>query len=158
MTISFAIFGAVFAVEAGEILSEMQKLSFQDGVEQIWSAGEITSLLQSPGTHAMVVSDHGHPMGFILTRQVAEEAEILTICVLPEYRKKGIARKTLQEFYDRSALNGVKEIFLEVSENNHAAISLYVKNGFEKVGRRQNYYGGRGAEKQDALVMKCTLK
>lgn len=154
MTYSFEIFG----VEAAEILSEMQKRSFKGSIEQVWSPEEMASLLQSPATSALVISQTEQPLGFIVSRQVVQETEILTICVLPEHRGRGIGSHLLQEFYRRAALDGIREIFLEVRESNDAAIILYQKNNFEIVGRRKGYYGGKGAKKQDAMVMKYSAQ
>lgn len=150
MTISFKVFGS----EVAEMLSEMHGLSFQDGGEQIWSAGEIASLLQGSGVHVMVVSEKSRSIGFLMWRQVGDEAEILIICILPAHRTKGVASQLLQKFYGKIQGNGVRQIFLEVNENNRAALILYEKNGFETVGRRKDYYGDRGDQKQDALIMK----
>lgn len=147
MTVSFEVFG----VQAAEMLSEMHRLSFQEGP---WSTKAIALLLQGHGTYVMVVSDRGKPTGFLMWREAADEAEILTICILPEHRAKGAACELLQEFYGKAKNNGVREIFLEVNENNKVAIMLYGKNGFEFVGRRKEYYGGKGGQKQDALIMK----
>lgn len=150
MTISFKILGP----EAAEMLSEMHRLSFQEDGEQIWSAEEMASLLLSPGAHVMVVSDKGEPTGFLMWREAGDEAEIITICVLPALRSKGMASQLLQKFYGKTKDKDVRQIFLEVNENNKAALMLYEKNGFETVGRRKDYYGGRGVQKQDALIMK----
>ncbi|PCI49319.1 MAG: ribosomal-protein-alanine acetyltransferase [Alphaproteobacteria bacterium] len=144
MTVAFEIFG----VQAAEMLSQIHGRSFQD---QRWSAGEIAALLQGPGVCAMVVSDSGQPTGFLLWRQVCDEVEILTICILPGYRARGMASQLLREFYGK--IKGGKRILLEVNENNAAAIILYEKNGFETVGRRKDYYGGQGGRKQDALIL-----
>lgn len=150
MIISFKLFGP----EAAEILSELHRLSFPADGEQIWSTGEIKSLFQGPDTYALMVLDREQPAGFLMWRQVADEAEILTICILPAYRCKGLAGQLMQNFYGKIRDKDVKTVFLEVNENNRAALVLYGKNGFETVGRRQNYYGGKGAKKQHALMMK----
>ena len=34
----------------------------------------------------------------------------------------------------------VSDLFLEVRESNEAAIELYLKKGFEVIGRRKQYY------------------
>ncbi len=147
MTISFEIFG----VQAAELLSEMHRMSF---LQDPWSAEAIELLLMGSGVFAMVVTQTEQPIGFLMWREVAGEAEILTICILPEHRTKGVASHLLQKFYSETKDNGVSKIFLEVNENNKAAIILYEKNGFEAVGRRKDYYGGKGCQKQDALIMK----
>lgn len=147
MTISFEIFG----VQAAEIFSEMHGRSFKDNQ---WSVKEFTSLLQGPGVHAMMVLKQQKPAGFVLWREAADEAEILTICILPSYRTKGMASRLLKNIFDKAKSHGIRKFFLEVNENNNPAVMLYEKNSFEIVGRRKDYYGDKGAEKQDALIMK----
>ncbi|MBL4613239.1 MAG: ribosomal protein S18-alanine N-acetyltransferase [Emcibacter sp.] len=153
MTVSVQMFGG----EAAEILSEMQARSFQDTPEQLWSGKEFAALFQHSGTKAMILSVAAETAGFLMWRQVADEAEILTIAVLPACRGRGLGQRLLEEFYEQARVAGVRDIFLEVRADNKAAESLYAKAGFDRVGRRKNYYGGRGAEKQDALIMKYSL-
>ena len=148
---SFQLFGP----EAGELLSGIQTLSFQDGGEQLWSVAEITALLQNSGTVALVILEAIEPVGFLIWRQMADEAEILTIAVLPDYRGKGMGYDLLQEFQDQAISCDITKAFLEVREDNMSALRLYEKTGFEVVGRRKDYYGGRNGQKRDALVMKC---
>ncbi|PCI34561.1 MAG: ribosomal-protein-alanine acetyltransferase [Alphaproteobacteria bacterium] len=150
MTVSYQIFGP----EAAGMLSEMHRLSFQGGGEQIWSSSDMTTLLAGSGVRALMVSEQSQPVGFILWREAGEEAEILTICIEPAHRARGLAGGLLQEFYGIISGSSVKDVFLEVNETNASALVLYERNGFETVGRRKNYYGGRGGDKQDALVMR----
>ena len=150
MTVSFQVFGT----EAADMLSEMHGDSFQGSGEQVWSPADMASLLEGPGVRAMVVSEQNKPAGFVLWREAGEEAEILTICIVRTHRARGLACGLLQKFYGIMAGCGVTEIFLEVNETNASALVLYERNGFEIVGRRKNYYGRRGGEKQDALIMK----
>lgn len=164
MNISFNM----VAGEAAEVLSKMQDLSFQDGPEQVWSPREMALLLRSTGVMAMVMlsekSSGGVPLGFIIWRELLDEAEILSLCILPKFRKQGLGRQILQELTLRTEKSGIKEIFLEVREDNQEALSLYDKNDFKVVGRRKNYYERPGAVKNgeditsgkmtDALIMK----
>ncbi len=150
MTYSFKIFGA----QAAEMLSEIHRLSFQDDSQQIWSPEAMETLLQGPDTHVMVVSQQQQPIGFLMWRRMIDEAEILTICILPIHRAKGAASQLLQQFYRNTKENGIRHIFLEVNENNRAALKLYEKKGFASVGQRKKYYDNKTSGKQDALTMK----
>ena len=48
----------------------------------------------------------------------------------------------------------IKTIFLEVGQNNIAAINLYLKFGFEQYGIRKEYY----KNKENAILMKRQIK
>src|SRR5205823_1311599 len=60
-----------------------------------WSAHEIAALMAAPGGYALVV-DVIDPVGFILCRAVAGEAEILTLAVRPAARRRGVGRALLE--------------------------------------------------------------
>ena len=45
------------------------------------------------------------------------------------------------KFLTFAAAAGAKVMFLEVAEENQPAMALYAKAGFEKAGRRPDYYG-----------------
>jgi ribosomal-protein-alanine N-acetyltransferase len=78
-------------------------------------------------------------------------SEILTIAVLPEERRKGIARRLLS---DLVAALGAGPVFLEVAVDNGPALALYRSIGFSVVGRRKDYYAAESGGPTDALVMK----
>ena len=78
--------------------------------------------------------------GFILCSAASDQCEILTICVLPEWRCKGVAKNLIQNVIEKAKNTGVKEIFLEVAENNKIARNLYLGLGFKEFGRREGYY------------------
>ena len=89
----------------------------------------------------------GDPLaGFILIRQIADQSEILTIVTDPSQRRQGIARRLIGAGMKNAAQTGAAVMFLEVAEDNAAAIELYKSVGFSRIGRRPAYYrrpGGR---------------
>jgi [ribosomal protein S18]-alanine N-acetyltransferase len=96
----------------------------------------------------------GHSLvGFILSRLVAGEAEILSVAIKPGWRGRGFSRPLLDLHLRRLAGLGTGTVFLEVDEKNAPAVRLYRKAGFYDVGRRTGYYGG-GAT---ALVLRRDL-
>ena len=80
------------------------------------------------------------------------EAEILTLAVHPEARRQGLARRLISAAIDHLA---VEKIFLEVAEDNHAAVALYQACGFAESGRRVNYYKNADGSRSDALLMQA---
>lgn len=82
--------------------------------------------------------------------QIFEEAHIVTIEVLPEYRKQKIATALMINLVDECYKQMIKYITLEVRESNIAAISLYEKFGFSTIGMRKKYYQDND---ENALIM-----
>lgn len=87
---------------------------------------------------------------FIVWRQIADEAEIISIGVAPIARRTGIASALLQIVENDLKKNGATSIFLEVDESNIPAINLYKNSGFQNVGTRPNYYENG----HNAIIMK----
>jgi ribosomal-protein-alanine N-acetyltransferase len=96
----------------------------------------------------------GALLGWAGVMVVAATAEILTVGVIPAARRRGLAVRMLADLLAEAARRGAREVFLEVRVDNEAAISLYEREGFSRVGLRRGYYDhGR----VDALVMRADL-
>lgn len=91
--------------------------------------------------------------GFVLARAAADEAEILTLAVVPAWRRRGLGAALLAAAQRRAASLGAAQLFLEVAADNDAARALYAGAGFEAVGLRRGYYAGG----RDALVLRRAL-
>ena len=109
-------------------------------------------LLATPG--ALLVERKG---AFALGRCIADEAELLTIAVDPDSRRRGIGRVCLLEFEQVAHAAGARTAFLEVAANNVAAIALYRVTGWENIGIRRGYYLDAAKNRFDALVMRKPL-
>ena len=105
-----------------------------------WRAEEFAALLRQPGVAGWIASGLRTTEGFILVRAAADEAEILTLAVAPECRRKGLASSLLREVFDQLRGGNALRLFLEVAADNAAALALYGRNGFEVCGRRPAYY------------------
>lgn len=138
-------------VDAAELLAGLHARA----VEAPWSAADIARLLENPSAFALVWRE-GELRGFVLAWAVAAESEILTLAVVPEARRKGVGSGLVAAAGAAALLRGSGSMLLEVAETNAAARALYVKLGFEPVGRRGGYYAGAGAA-TDAIVLRRTL-
>jgi len=87
---------------------------------------------------------------FIILSCAAGQSEILTIATAETARRKGLAGQLLHDMRAELESQKVTEIFLEVAEDNHAAMALYKKSGFQPIGRRPGYY--RRAEGRVAAI------
>jgi ribosomal-protein-alanine N-acetyltransferase len=69
-----------------------------------------------------------------------DKAEIVTLYVNEERRREGVASLLVGNVLERLQAIDVRCVTLEVSVNNHAAISLYEQQGFQAVALRKQYY------------------
>jgi ribosomal-protein-alanine N-acetyltransferase len=119
------------------------------GARQRWGADAMALQLGLPGAFGLLAG----PDGFVLARVAADEAEILTLAVVPSARRQGLARQLLLGAIARAVQLGAAAILLEVAEANTAARALYAGLGFTQVGLRRGYY----AQGMDALVLRLDL-
>lgn len=117
--------------------------------DQRWGADAIRLMLEMPGAFGL----HRPGLGFVLARVAADEAEILTLAVVPEARRQGHGGALLAAAMACAAMRGARALFLEVSDRNMAACALYGAAGFVEVGRRPRYY----TDGSDALVLRRDL-
>lgn len=129
------------------VLAAMHRICFAEP----WDEAAMAGLLSMPGTYGFLVGNV--PEGFILCRVAADEAEVLTLLVLPPYRRCGIASDLLRAGMQTAREAGAAAMFLEVAANNAAGLALYQAEGFQQVGLRRRYYGGV----TDALVLRREL-
>ena len=86
------------------------------------------------------VETNGALAAFIIISHAADQAEVLTLATAAPFRRKGLGRALLTEAALVLKSRDVAELFLEVAEDNHAAIALYRTAGFDPIGRRPAYY------------------
>jgi ribosomal-protein-alanine N-acetyltransferase len=123
-----------------------------------WSADDILRFAEDRGGFALIAAGDetgAPPAGFILCRLIAGEAEVLTLAVRPDKRRRGLARALLEAAMTLAGPTATA-MFLEVAADNPGAAALYAGAGFETVGRRAGYYGRSGGS-VDALVMRRAL-
>ena len=113
--------------------------------------------MQGPGAVVFAGEAADGPLGFVLLRRLAGEAEIITLAVRPDRRRCGVGRALVQAAVGAAAASHAEVMWLEVAVDNEAAIALYHCAGFETVGRRPRYYANGGGEATDALVMRHVL-
>lgn len=133
-----------------------------EAFRRAWSDGEFSSLLLQPAVFGFLACEPGkartRASGFVLAREAAGEAEILTIGVLPRARRMALGWRLMRAAIAEAGSRGAEEMFLEVDETNSAAIALYTKLKFIKAGERKAYYAHPGEAATAALVMRLDLR
>ncbi len=130
-----------------------------EGFFRSWSENEFLQMLSDKQKNpCLIACDKKRKIaGFIMLRQMGEEAEILTIITAKKWRKKGVGKALMRAAIDYLTMSPVRKFFLEVAKENKSAISLYQQFGFEKVGERENYYILENDKKASALIMALNL-
>ena len=132
-------------------------LEIEAGFTAPWSREMfLQELRQEEGTAASLVAEiDGRVVGYILWWFVADEVHIVNLAVHAGSRRRGLARRLLDEVFRRARTRGMAIATLEVRFHNTAAIQLYEGLDFRKVAIRKAYYADNG---EDALVMLKVLE
>ena len=138
------------------VLVSMERVLFADSP---WSMGQFKEEFKGvPNSRHFIVAtnDQDQIVGYAAVLVVAAgvEADVLTVAVLPEYTRQGIATHFMKTLEDWSASNQAPAMMLEVGTDNISAITLYEKLGYQKISTREGYYGPG----LDAFVMRKELK
>lgn len=96
-------------------------------------------------------SPHQEPViGFVGVWLIAEETHIVTIAVRDAYRRRGVGELLLIAAIELALMNEREMISLECRASNDAAIALYDKYRFQRLGIRPHYYSDN---REDAIIM-----
>jgi len=123
-----------------------------------WSEDEFERLLADRQVVAHRAMSGAVLAGFILSRMVAGEAEILSVAVARRWRGRGLGRRLVDLHLGRLAGLGVATVFLEVEDGNQPAVRLYEGAGFRDVGRRPGYYPQASGAPAPARVLRRDLR
>ncbi len=137
----------ILAIEQRSFRWPWGRLSFEGELSCQNAANFIVKSADS-GTGEQVIA-------YAFVRLVADELHLLKIAVSPAWRGKGIARQLLERCFHAGIEKGANSVHLEVRPSNSPAVELYLKLGFEVIGRRPKYYKDT---KEDALLMVKHLK
>jgi ribosomal-protein-alanine N-acetyltransferase len=139
-----------------EYLCAMEKIYTQSFYE-FQPKCSIEQYLLSPRTWALIafvrIKGGNIPAGYVLARNAADEAEILSIGVAPTFRKRGVGSALLTKMEGIAHIRGARSIFLEVGIYNQNARALYSKAGYQVIGQRPNYYKKATGKRVTALVL-----
>lgn len=130
------------SIENLEKLYEIEKKCFQ---REAFTKQQIAQLLTDSNSICFVSRVKGEIVGFIIGKtyrnKKSANGHILTIDVSLAHRRKGVGLKLLQRIEKAFKDESVKICYLEVREDNIAALNLYQKFGYKRTGRLKNYYG-----------------
>ena len=126
-----------------EFLASPKSLDFKD----CWNSSQYASSFDEGRFFGFIIKDGEENLGFITYTLGLDDADIESVYVFSESRKKGVGFALLQRAIEDLAKK-VEKIFLEVRKNNLSAINLYEKCGFKQISIRKKYY----SDGEDAVV------
>ena len=134
------------------VLVSMERVLFADSP---WSMGQFKEEFKGvPNSRYFLVATNeaDQIVGYAAVLVVAPgvEADVLTVAVLPDYARQGIATHFMNELEKWSKGKQALAMMLEVGVANSGAIALYEKLGYQTIATRKNYYG----QGLDAFVMR----
>ncbi|MES2985406.1 MAG: N-acetyltransferase [Pseudomonadota bacterium] len=135
-------------------LAELHKGCFAKG----WSHLEFESFFERAGVFAAIAYHSNHaPVGFVLCWLIEDQCDLLSMGVLPDYRRDGVGQMLLDFALQNAASLRASHMVLEVNINNTAAQTLYEAQGFEKFSIRKGYYTNADGTLADAVCMRKPL-
>jgi len=121
-----------------------------------WTRGNFADSLNA-GYSAWVLRDAiGVLQAYAIMMLAVDEAHLLNLSVARDAQRRGLGWRTLEWIAEVARGHGAHTLLLEVRPSNPAALRLYQRYGFERVGLRRGYYPARDG-REDALVMRVTL-
>ena len=119
--------------------------------EQPWGHGVFLDCIGA-GCECRVLERRRDVIGYALMSVGACECHLLNLCIDPRFQRRGHGRRLLRRMLGIAAGRGVARAILEVSVTNPSAMQLYLSEGFNRIGRRRNYYPSSHG-REDAVVL-----
>jgi tRNA threonylcarbamoyl adenosine modification protein YeaZ/ribosomal-protein-alanine acetyltransferase len=122
--------------------------------KEAWNMAQLKEEFAGKDRMYVVGEFGGELIAYAGVVNLAGTADVLTLTVADEHRRKGIGRELLRRLIDWSRTQKCEAIMLEVRVRNEEAIPLYESFGFIEISRRKDYYGPG----KTAIVMRKEFK
>ncbi len=123
---------------------------------QPWTSGIFKDCLRVGYLCWVCKENNTELVGYLIQSIAAEEMHILNVCIHPNKQRMNLGTLLVQHAESLALRRNTHTSFLEVRPSNIAAIRLYQKLGYEKIGLRKNYYPVEGG-REDGIVMSKKL-
>lgn len=117
--------------------------------QDAWPAEQFRGEIGKPTRFFLVAESEGEIIAYAgaFLPSAGGEADIMTIAVKTQFRRKGIAKELISRLELWAKARGAIAMMLEVDVTNSDAITLYTNLSYETLNIRKNYYGyGRDAQ------------
>ena len=102
----------------------------------------------------LVAEIDGCIVGDIISRILADKAELASLAIHPAYRRHGVGAALIDEAVKRVKAYGIDHIDLEVRKTNRAGLRFWKKTGFVLMGEQPGFY----EDGETALQMRKFIK
>ncbi|MGO1345916.1 MAG: ribosomal protein S18-alanine N-acetyltransferase [Bifidobacterium psychraerophilum] len=120
-----------------------------------WSEALVRQEINAPARNYLVdEGPEGGIRGYAGYWYDGDDAELMTIGVAKRWQRRGIAIHLLEYLLSQAHQQGARRMLLEVRVDNEAAISMYARLGFLRIGLRKRYYQPEGV---DAYTMSLDI-
>ena len=92
-------------------------------------------------------------IGYLRCWMVEDTVDIINVVIDKNYQHHGFGQALFSQMEEEAKINNCNNIMLEVKENNTQAINFYLKQGYEQISIRKNYY----QDHSNALIMKKVI-
>lgn len=160
MPMQVAELDEVLAIESISHIHPWTKGNFSDSL----SAGhwaycirpQVNQAQAMPGSYL----DQQVLWAYCILYPAVDELHLLNITVAPKLRQLGLGSRMMAAIEGVAAQQKIPRIILEVRPSNDAAVTLYLKLGYEQIGVRKNYYpaSAQTGNREDAIVMAKSIK
>jgi ribosomal-protein-alanine N-acetyltransferase len=144
-------------------VTEIRRLTLADlgAIERIersayptpWSRSMFAGELAKPSAiciGAFDVDGKEQLAGYLIVSRYVDAWHVMNLAIDESYRRRGIARRLLEELFAATKDDTMRGYTLEVRVSNTTAITLYEHVGFRITGVRRGYYTDN---REDAYVM-----
>ena len=92
-------------------------------------------------------------IGYLSCWMVEDTVDIINVVIDKNYQHFGYGQALFSKMEEEAKLSGCTNVMLEVKETNDRAINFYLKQGYEVISMRKNYY----QDHTNALIMKKVI-
>lgn len=144
--------------ETIDAIMRVMDRAFDPFWREAWTRRQVADSFELSTTRALLLDAQGNiaqrpedTIGFVLSRLVLDEEELLLVAIVPQYRGRGLGKRLIEYSVAASRDKGVVQMFLEMRANNPAE-RIYRAAGFEPIGMRKDYYRTGDGQKLDAIT------
>ena len=148
-------FNRLTSIEIPSVLSIEEQNS-----DYPWSHLQFTTSIENSNNLCYCLNLNGKTIGYLIAMLSLDTADILNIGIDPDFKRQGYGTALLNYLIENLRKRNISEILLEVRAGNKSAIQFYMKQGFEEISVRKNYYTKNSKNqslREDGIIMSIKI-